>query len=296
MGWGAQSWVRATLEATYGTYDSGADAANVHWFRLIGGNAFSMREVPQQVIIRSADGGNRRRQIVAARKVVAGSLSTGWYPTQSAFLLGAAMTLTANDLPSYTYDFYDSVQVHRFTGCKIGSLSITSNAQQDYCATSIGLVGQSRGTTTLAQPADSVFPAEVPYEHVETKTHLSIGGSTITKYSSLSIKLKNVLAPTWDEDQFITNLYYCGRDFDLSFRSQYVSAANRAAFEATTPLTILAAWARSGGLTSSFDLKTKSYIADFADDIPLDNAAYQGMTLKAFYDGSASADVSFTVA
>ncbi len=296
MGWGANSWVRATKEATYGTFDTGAAGGDIHWFRLIGGNSFTMREVPQQVIIRSADGGNRRRQVVAARKVIAGSMSTAWYPTQSAFLLGAAMTLVSNDLPSYTYDFWDTVQVHRFPGVKIGSLSIASTAMQDYCAVSVGLVGQSRGTTTLAQPADSIFPSEVPYEHVESKSHLTIGGSTITKYSSLSISLKNVLAPTWDEDQFITNLYYCGRDFDLAFRTQYVSAANRAAFEATTPLTITAAWARAGGLTSSFDLHTNSYMADFSDDIPLDNAAYQGMTLKAFFDGSASSDVSFTVA
>ena len=295
MGWGAQQWCRATKEATYNTFNAAAIPADITWFRLIGGNAFSMRVVPQRVIIRSADGGNRRRQVVAARKVCAGNLSTAWYPTQSAFLLNSAMTLTASDLPSYTLDYFDSVQVHRFTGAKVSSLAITSTAQQDYCATSIGWIASTRGTATLAQPADSTFPQEVPYEHIETKGNLNIGG-VVTKYSSLSISLKNVLAPTWDEDQYITNLYYCGRDMDLSFRLQYLSSAMRAAFEAQSPLTVTAAWARVAGLTSTFDLKTKNYLADFTDDIPLDNATYQAMTIQAFFDGAASTDCSFTVA
>lgn len=295
MGWGAQQWVRATKESTYGTYDAAAAPGDIHWFRLIGGNAFTPREVPQRVVIRSADGGNRRRQVVAARKVIAGNLSTAWYPSQSQFFLDAAMTLTSNDLASYTLDFFDSVRGHRFAGGKCSTLSITSNAQQDYCATSIGWICQSRADVTLAQPADSIFPTEVPYEHIESKGHLSVGGITTTKYSSLSINLRNVLGPTWDEDQYITNLYYCGRDFDLSFRTQYVSPAMRDAFKAQTPLTILASWSRAAGLTSAFNLHTNTYVADLSDELPLDNAAYQAMTLQCFFDGGASSDVSFTV-
>ncbi len=296
MGWGANSWLRCTKEETFGVYDTTPAAGDVAWFRLIGGNAFSMRPVPQQVIIRSADGGNRRRQIVAARKVVAGNLSTAFYPTQASFLLNAALTLTSNDLASYTLDFWDTVQVYRNLGCKVGSLGITSTAMQDYLAVNVGWVAQKKDTTTLAQPADTVFPAEVPYEHVESKGHLSIEAATQVKYSSLSLSVKNVLGPTWDEDEWITNLYYCGRDVDFSYKIQYTSTTMRDSFLITNPLTITAAWARAGGLTTTIDMKTNSYISGLTDDLPLDNAAYQSMTLASFFDPAASADVSFTVA
>ncbi len=57
-----------------------------------------------------------------------------------------------------------------------------------------------------------------------------------------------------------------------------------------TPDIVIPSW------NAVFDLKTKSYLADFTDDIPLDNATYQQMTIQAFFDGAASTDASFTVA
>ena len=248
--------------------------------------------------IRSADGGNRRRQVVAARKVIAGQMSTAWYPTQSQFVMDAALTLTANDLHSYTLDFFDTVQVYRHVGAKVSTLNVTSTAMQDYCAMQIGFVAQKRDSPdpTFPQPADTVFPAEVPYEHVESKGHLTIDGTMQVKYSSLSLSIRNVLGPTWDEDQYITNLYYCGRDVDFQYRIQYVSRALRDAFFSQAPKTISAAWSRVSGLTSTIDLKTNGRIANLSDDIPLDNATYQSMTLESFFDPTASTDCTFNVA
>lgn len=294
MGWGAQQWLRATKEATYGTFDAEADAADVAWFRLPQGNAFTMRAVPQRVVIRSADGGNRRRQQVSARKVVAGALSTLWYPTQSAFLLNAALTLTSNDLASYTLDYFDTQQVHRLLGCKVQSLTLNGDAQGDWIPAQVAWVGQSKGTTTLAQPADAAFPAEVPYEHVESKGGLSIGG-VVAKYSSLGIQVENVLAPCWDEDQWITSLYYAGRDVNLTLRQQYLTTAMRAAFEAQSALTVSAYWDRPGGQKTAFTLGTKNYIADLGDDLPIDGAAYQTIGLQAFYEQTAGTDCAFAV-
>src|SRR5262249_10142410 len=104
MGWGAQQWLRATLEATYGTFDGSADPSNVHWIRLPKGNAFTMRPdlSKNRKIIRGAggDGSNRRRQEVAVRKVVEGKLSTPFHPSQADFFLSWGTTLTTNQLPS----------------------------------------------------------------------------------------------------------------------------------------------------------------------------------------------------
>lgn len=295
MGWGAQQWLRCTKEATYGTYNASAPGGDITWFRLPGDNAFTMRSVPQRQTIRSADGGNRRRQVVANRKVVAGNLATLFYPSQAAYLLGAAITLTSNDLASYTLDYWDTVQVHRFLGCKVGALSISGTAQGDYIPLSVSWVGQSRGTTTLAQPADTVFPSDLPYQHYESKGLLSIGG-TITKYKALSVKIANSLAPTWDEDQWITACYYAGRDVDLGVTPQYLSATMRSNFESQSALTISAAWQRPSGLLTTLDLKTKNYVADCGDELPLGNAAYQAIGVQCFYDQAATTDVAFTVA
>jgi hypothetical protein len=295
MPWGSQQWLRCTKESTYGTFNAGASGSDITWFRLVGANAFTARSVPQRQVIRSADGGNRRRQVVASRKVVAGALSTLWYPTQSAYVLGAALTLTSNDLASYTVDYFDSVQVHRFLGGKVQSLTVSSAAQQDYVPLNLGWVFQSRTTTTLAQPADTVFPSDLPYTHFESKGLLSVGG-VVAKYSALEVKVSNQLAPTWDEDQWISACYYCGRDVDVKIRLQYLAATMRSNFESQAALTVSAAWQRAAGLLSTIDVKTKNYIADVSDELPLDNAGYQTVDIQAFYDQAASTDVAFTVA
>lgn len=295
MGWAAQAWLRATKEAVYGTFNASATSPDIAWFRLPSSNAFTMRAVPQRRIIRSADGGNRRRQQVAARKVVVGQLSTLFYPTQAAYLLGAALTLTSNDLASYTLDFFDSVQVHRFLGAKVANLRLPGTAEADYIPATIQWVAQSKDTATLAQPADTVFPSEVPYEHTESKGLLSVGGVQ-TKYSSLGVTIANTLAPCWDEDQWISSLYYAGRDVNLDFRVQYLAATLRTAFQSQSALTVSAGWARVAGLTTTFDLKTKNYIADLGDDLPLDGAGYQQVSIEAFYDQASTTDCAFTVA
>lgn len=294
MGWGALQWLRATKESSYGEYDGGADPGDVHWFRLVGANAFGMRAVPQRQVIRSADGGNRRRQVVASRKVVSGRLNTLFYPSQAGFLLSAALDLTAYDLASYTLDYFDTVQVQRFAGCKVGGLELQGTAEQDYLTAGIDWVGCSRSTTTLPAPADTVFPSENPYIHVESKGLLSIGGAQ-TKYSRLSVSIKNVLAPTWDEDQWITNLYYAGRDVDLSTRVQYLAPTLRAAYEAQTPLAVSASWKRVGGLQTTLNLQDLARPDGLEDDLPLDNAAYQTLTLQAFYSQTNSTDCSYAV-
>jgi hypothetical protein len=291
MGWGAQSWVRITPEITWGTYNG---AGTPLWVRLPGPNACTVRATPQRQIIRSADGGNRRRQVVAGKIAVAGNLSTLFYPTQAAVLFGLAMTLSSNDLGSFTLDFWDTIQVHRFLGAKINSLACNGSASQDYIPMSLGITAKSRTTTTLAQPADTVFPTEIPYEHIESLGLLSIGGVQ-TKYSTLGFTLKNFLDGTFDEAATITSLIYCGRDLDLSVRLQYVAATLRAALDAQTALTITSGWARTAGLATTLDLKTKSYVATVGDELPLDKAAYQTIGIQTFYDQAATTDFSFTV-
>jgi hypothetical protein len=295
MPWGSQSWARLTKESTYGVFDASAIPTNIIWCRLAANNSCTVRSVPQRMIIRSADADNRRRQVVASRQVVSGNLNTLWYPTQSAFWLGAALTLTANDLPSYTLDFWDTQQGYRFTGGKIASLNCAGTATGDYIPLTTSWVFQSKSTNALADPGVTVFPTEIPYTHHESMGHLSVG-TTVTKYSSLGFSIKNTLDPTWDEDTHISALYYCGRDIDLNLRLQYVSTVLRGNLEAQTPLAVSAGWSRAAGLTSTLNLEATNYVADVGDDLPLNAAAYQTIGLQAFFDQAAASDCAFTVA
>src|SRR5271157_3388138 len=79
MGWGASTWVALLPEFAYGVYNA---AATPIYPTLFGGNAFTMRKVPQRQIIRTADGANRRKFVVSARKVFAGNLNTLLHPDQ----------------------------------------------------------------------------------------------------------------------------------------------------------------------------------------------------------------------
>jgi hypothetical protein len=292
MGWGSLQWLRLTKETTYGSYDS---AGAIEWVRLVGNNPFTVRAVPQRQIIRTADGGNRRVNVCANRKVVSGNLNTAFYPTQASFFLNAALGLTANDLPSYTLDYWDTVQVHRMLGSKVGTMTIAGTATGDYLPLTMSWECQSKSTVVLAQPASTVFPSENPYQHVESKGHISIG-TAMTKYSAFSISIKNTLDGTWDEDQWITALYYCGRDIDLSIRLQYLTTTMRDELMAQTPLAVTAAWSRASGVTASFDMKTANYVADVADEIPINAATYETVGIQAFMDIAAGTDATFNVA
>src|SRR3954447_589708 len=132
--WGSQSWCRLTKEAAYGVYDDSAAPADIIWVRLASNNACTIRTAPQRQVIRSADGGNRRRQVCGKRKAVGGGINTLFYPSQAAFWLGAGLTLagTPNDLSSYTCDFHDTVRGRRFLGGKIATLAASGTAQSDY--------------------------------------------------------------------------------------------------------------------------------------------------------------------
>jgi hypothetical protein len=300
MAWGAQQWLRATKESTYGTYNSGASSGDIWWIRLHQNNPFTMRPDVSKTrkVIRSADGGNRRRQVVNARTVIGGRLVTPFYPTQAGFLLGWASTLTSNDLPSYTLDFYDTLRTRRYLGVKIDQLQISGGDDSDYYTASLDLVGaqQAGSDPTLAQPADSVFPTELPYLHVETAGQISYQSTTLVKYKQFQMTIKNMLRGHFDENQYIDSLYYTGRDIDYQFVPQYLSTSWRSYFEAQTALTVAAGFSRGSPSHSlALNFETNSYLADLPpEDLPLDEAAYTSIGLQSFYDGSNSTDFAFT--
>lgn len=291
MPWAGRTWAELYKETVYGTF-SGAGAKLFPV--LYAGNSMTVRQVPQRQVIRSADAGNRARQVVANRMVYAGTLNTLLYPSQAAYW-ATALTLASNDLPSYSMQYWDSVRAWQLTGGKIQKWALTSNAQQDYTSLSIDWIFQTNDDTftTFTEPAQSNYPTENPYCHVETSTNMLLATVPVTKYKSWSVTMSNVLAPTYDENPNITSLYYCGRDFTFNFNPQFIAKAYRDAFEIQTPQTFVLQWKRATQ-NITFSCNASSYYTNCTDDLPLDGPGYQSLDGHAFFDLAATSDVAIT--
>ena len=298
MGWGAQQWLRATLESTYGVYNSGASSGNIWWIRLHTDNAFTMRSSLFRKTLRTADGGNRRGQVISTRTGYKGRLVTPFYPSQANFFLGWASTLSSNNLPSYTLDFWDGVRARRYLGCMVGGLDLKGDNEADYYTASCPLTGQTTGSPdpTLTQPAESVFPTELPYCFVETAGLITLASSAITKYKNFNVGIKNILMPKFNEQPYITSLYYCGRDINFDMDAEYLVSTWRSDFEAQTPLTLQAEWSRSSPSHScTLNFETNSYLADLPpEDLPLGDASYTHLGFECNYDGNNTTDFAFS--
>lgn len=307
MGWAGQTWLQLIQEGTgstnYGVFNSAPTTGQIIYPSLYGGNSFTVRNVPQRQVIRTADAGNRRREVVAARKVYQGVLNTLLRPDEAAYWITAATTLT-NDgagrpfLPSYSALFWDSTQAWKLLGGMIQSMTITASAMQDYVSMTINWIFQTRDPTftTFAQPPENKYSILVPYEHVETAGLILLGGSAITKYKTLTLTFNNVLAGTFDELHYISACYYCGRDFDFTFGPQYIATTYRTDFENQVPLTFAVQFSRASPAHSlAINCETNSYLSTVDDDLPLDGPGYQTVGVQVFFDPAANVDFTTTV-
>jgi Phage tail tube protein len=293
VAWAGQTWSEITQEATYGTYNAnGATLFPVHF----NSNSFTVREVPQRQVIRTADAGNRAKQVVANRKVYQGTLNTLLYPTQAAYW-ATALTLSSNTIPSYSFAFWDSIRARRYLGGMIQSFVITSSAMQDYVSVSISWIFQQFDSTfsSFSQPAQTNYPTETPYQHVESASNITLAGTAITKYKTATVTIANVLAGTWDELGYISALYYCGRDFNFSLGPQYTATTYRTAYEAQSAQTWVLEWIRvSGSHNITITAETASTISSIDDDLPLDGPGYATVNVQNLYDASIPGDFTIT--
>ena len=293
MAWAGQTWATAFKETTYGTFNgSGATLFPV----LYQGNAFTPRKVPMRQVIRSADAFNKRRSVSANRYGVRGTLNTLLYPSQAPYW-ATALTPTGTPpvLPSYSFEFYDSVRAWKLLGGIIEKFTVTSTSDQDYVSISVDWIFQSvdETFTTFNQPAQSNYPTENPYAHIETSGNISLGGTAITKYKSMTVTASNVLTAPFDESTTINSCIWCGRDVDFSFVPQFIAKTLRDDFENQTALTWIIAWVRSAE-NFTWTLEASSYFASVADDLPLNGIGYQTIGNEVFFDKSAATDATIT--
>jgi hypothetical protein len=307
MPWGGRTWLKLIQEGVggvnYGVLNASPTAGQVIYPTLQGDNNFTPRVTPAVQQIRTADSGNRRKFSVSGFKGSRGVLNTVLHPDQAAFWVEALTSLT-NDaggrpcLPSYSAEFWDSTQAWRLLGGRAENMTITSTADQDWVGVSIGWIFKKRDPafTTFAEPASTVYSSLIPYQHVETAGNILKSAVAVTKYRTVEVRIKNILDGTRDEESTITDLYYCGRDFDWSFGPQYIDNTYRAAWEAQTMLTFALGWVRTSPAHSLiFDCKARSSVNSVDDNLPLGAAAYETVDVQVFLDGAAGADFTAAV-
>ncbi len=301
MGWAGETWIEIVQEGTgganYGVFNAAPTTGQTLYPTIYGGDAFTARIVPARKVIRTADAGNRRRLVVANRKAIAGRFNTLIHPDQASYWLSAITSLSGGYLPSYSFLYWDSVQAWKLLGGVCQSATFTWSAEQDYGTLSMDWIFQSRDTTftTFAQPAETNYSTLVPYAHVESAGAITIGGSAITKYKSVSLTIHNMLAGTWDELPHISALYYCGRDLDFQIGPQYLATALRGDFEAQTALSISLGWTRtSPSHAMTFNCNTANYVSSVDDSLPLDGPGYQAIGVQCFYDAANTGDFTAT--
>jgi hypothetical protein len=291
---GYLQWCRLTPETTWGTYN----VANTPvWPRLDQNNSFVMKPRPVQKVIRSADGGNRPRQMRSARTAVAGTLNTLLYPSQAGALLSWALGITSNDVASMTADWHDGTRERRFTGVKVDELTFSGDDESDLVRVSLKLTGKTVGTpdgTFLL--SNAVYPDEACYVFQESATHLAIGG-TRTAYSSLGLTVANVLKGHFHESQYLNVLAYCGRTVTAKVKSQYVASTDQDNWEAETALTVSVGFVRDANNSITLTLNSRNFLTGVDDELPIDDLKYQTLDLTAFYDPGAGTptDVSGSV-
>jgi len=226
-------------------------------------------------------------------------------------------------MPSYTLVLWDGVRVWEFLGAMVQSATITSTATQDYAMISVNWVAQTLGTDFVAagfpQPAGSAYSSLNPYLHIETAGNVTLttentGGTPIVipidNYRQMSFTLTNIIQPTWDEQSYATSLLYCGRDMNFSIGPQYIGQqwpithattgaydTFRGMYESQEPISLTVKWNRPSVNSFTINAQTNSYVSNIQDDIPLDNASYQNISIEAFIDAStAGAGNDFTLA
>ena len=289
---GCNQRLRITLENTYGTFDSGGTGI---WIRLKQDEAFSMEVSPDFGVIRSADTYNRRVQSWVGGSSVAGGLQCSLYHAQAAALLAWATTLTVSGdgtptLPSYTCDFFDGIEYHRYLGVQVQSLTVAAapgnNAGEVTCAFS--LIGQREGSAIdvddLPVPAFTSFPSANPYTFFESTFKV---GSTITHYNTLALTISNMLAPIRNATTYIDGLYWGGRDVNLATNLQHISSAQRDAWLARTAADV--EWTLTkGGNSVKFDVHTTNYRDTCRTAKPLASVNRQDLSFSAFFTGGAT--------
>lgn len=300
--------VRFTKETTYNTFPTTPGAGTQQYFFIPVDDAVTILPEPQFFQIRDAGVGNRVIVQNVGRVNVGGDFQTYLFPSQMAYLktlmdlVGTAPCLDvasfAVDRGIYLEDGACGRADRRYTGCKLGALTLSSDstAQGSLFMLKGSVVGSTPRAITdtdLPVPALSAYPADDPYLFFQTAGKLTIG-SARTNYQSLSLSVGNVLQPFPDESKFYGRIGWFGRTVTLTAKLLYKSNADRLSYEAGTKMD--ASLAIDNGITTTtFDLGGNALITSLSDSLPLGDYFTQTIAITALMDRTLGTPTDFTI-
>jgi hypothetical protein len=319
-------------ESSYGTADLNAGAPKTgayHYIRLDQGDSFQARG--KRVTTTIPYGGGFAVPYLRVGKVaeVAGSFRTILHYSQAANLLGWAMTpVNAGRTTPWTTTDASSVmpvgdlasasiyhakmrsdgtfEKRAYRGCKVRSLRLECSAGSPLVIASFDIIAikpvpnddlggadsTAISTTEFPGPTVTSWPTD-PVLFQESTGGVKIG-TTRTLFEELSFDIQNVLDPKRYESRYVQTCRMLGRNGMLSTLLHYKSTPDdRSAFNGLTAQDCEVAWT-NGVNTVKVDFNTAAIIDNVEDRLPLEGEYQQRVSVASFYDGAASADITFT--
>lgn len=194
----------------------------------------------------------------------------------------------------------------RFAGAKVASLSLDCSRQDPKLRFTASLVakrevGNSVESGPPADPDGTEFPAPTdsqlptgPYLFSHSAANLSVGGSAVTNYQSVGLKVTNALDTLYFEGKFPSVVAWCGRRIELTFtRLLATSPDYRGFFQG---LTAKATYLKFDNGTSSFkvDMGARCHLTAYAQQLGLGKEFLETVTITGKWDTSGGTDCTLT--
>lgn len=307
----ARRFARMTNETTFGSAVASPTAGNRIILDLTQANPINLRPSPEIWKVRSHGSSNRNVLRGTEQLRVSGSYNGLLFPSQAAFVLGRAATISGSplELGSFTVDevvvMEDSSRTKTYfsaLGTKVEKLQLTANnsANGVLFAVAMDMIAKQPRTITVsdfAEPAVTDYPSatENPFVFQDTSTGFTLNGVALTNYASWSVTINNILGKdNFDESRYVQRLPWCGRDIMFSARLLFKTRDHRDDFEAQTARDAEVVIA-DGTTTTTLTFGDKCYIESLTEDEPMDNSYFLDMTWAVDFDATAGTDFAFTV-
>jgi hypothetical protein len=280
---------------------------------LVDSNSFAMTEDPEFQEIAYGGGLDVVADVVADTRTVKGSLSTLGYPLLTKWLLQAAVTRVnagqtspwvttepVNDLASISV--YHLIRgrdgswlSYSYPGTKIAGINLSVSRQDPKLKLKLDLVGQkefpnaadsSAALTPPAAPTEAQYPRG-PYLFSHTGGLVLLGGSALTRYTDLTVDIKNKLDPQCYESRWVQTLGAKGREATADAGLLLTSASNlRATYQAVTSQGLSVAF-NDGTTTTTIAFNSNAHVNKLGFDLPLGKEFMQKATFRPKWDRSA---------
>lgn len=192
----------------------------------------------------------------------------------------------------------------RYAGCKGLSLDLSATRQDPKLRFSAVLRGQKEVGNPVdasSDPDDTEFPAPSdtqlptgPYLFSHSATNLSVGGSAVTNYQSLSIRVQNSLDVLHFENKFASVISMYGRRIEVTFQRLLASSPNYRGF--FQEVVDKATFVEFDNGTNSFkiDLGAKCHLSAYAQQLAIGREFLETITIKGRWSAAAGTDCTLT--